>query len=103
MHNPTQSEVNLSSTTNNDCLFGLANFIAPMVVQFPGVRSLISFGTMANEVGRRKACIANIEVEVTRLMSSAKQSAKLSDYINEHLNWFNEEGIQDGWPATKSD
>jgi hypothetical protein len=54
---------------------------------------------MANEVGRRKACIANIEVEVTRLMSSAKQSAKLSDYINEHLNWFNEEGIQDGWPA----
>jgi hypothetical protein len=54
---------------------------------------------MANEVGRRKTYTADIEVEVTRLMSSAKQSAKLSDYINEHLNWFNEEGIQDGWPA----
>jgi hypothetical protein len=60
---------------------------------------------MANEVGRRKAYTADIEVEVTRLMSSAKQSAKLSDYINEHLNWFNEEGIQDDGllNSTKSD
>ena len=94
------------STSNNDCLFGLANFIAPMVVQFLGVRSLISFGatsksqqtTMAHEVERRKACIADIEVEVTRLMASANQSTQLSDYINGSLKGFCEGGIQDGWP-----
>ena len=94
------------STSNNDCLFGLANFIAPMVVQFLGVRSLISFGatsksqqtTMAHEVERRKARIADIEVEVTRLMASANQSTQLSDYINGSLKGFCEGGIQDGWP-----
>jgi hypothetical protein len=109
--NPTQSDVNLLSTTKNDCLLRLADFIAPMVVQFLGVRSLISFGatgksqrmTIVNEVKRRKAYIADIEVEVTRLMALAKQSTKLSEYINDHLNWFNEEGIQAGWPAELED
>ena len=73
----------LVATTKDDCHFELADFISSMVVQFLGVRSLVAFGAtskshraaLANEVDRRKACIAEVEVEVTRLMASEKQSA----------------------------
>jgi hypothetical protein len=41
--NSTLSD-NYLSTPNNDCLLRLADFIAPYVVQFLGVRSLILFG-----------------------------------------------------------
>lgn len=58
---------------------------------------------MANEVARRKAFIADIEVEVTRLMASAKLSTKLSAYINGSLKGFCEGGIQDGWPPEFKD
>jgi hypothetical protein len=33
-----------SVSSGDDSLFGLANYIAPMVVKFLGVRSLVSFG-----------------------------------------------------------
>ena len=63
-------------SSGDDSLFGLADYISSMVVQFLGVRSLVSFGatgkshreTMQNEVKRRKECIAEVEVEVTRLI-----------------------------------
>ena len=65
----------LMATTKDDCHFELADFISSMVVKFLGVRSLVAFGAtskshraaLANEVDRRKACIAEVEVEVTRL------------------------------------
>ncbi|KAL3788152.1 hypothetical protein ACHAW5_006600 [Stephanodiscus triporus] len=55
-----------------------ADFIAPEVVQFLGVRSLVRFGAackyhalvVSKEVERRKKCIADIEDEVVRLMSA---------------------------------
>ena len=95
----------LVATTKDDCHFELADFIASMVVQFLGVRSLAAFGAtskshraaLANEVDRRKACIAEIEVEVTNLMASEKQSAKLSAYINRAIHLYgNGEGSYDG-------
>ena len=95
----------LVATTKDDCHFELADFIAPMVVQFLGVRSLVSFGAtskshraaLANEVDRRKACIAEVEVEVTNLMALEKQSAKLSAYINRAIYLYgHDEGNYDG-------
>ena len=95
----------LVATTKDDCHFELADFISSMVVQFLGVRSLVAFGAtskshraaLANEVDRRKACIAEVEVEVTRLMASEKQSAKLSAYINRVIYLYGHgEGNYDG-------
>lgn len=99
------SDGHLVATTKEDCQFGLADFIALMVVQFLGVRSLVSFGAtskshraaVVNEVDRRKACIAEAEVEMTRLMASEKQSAKLSAYINRAIYLYGHgEGGYDG-------
>lgn len=92
-----------SVSSGDDSLFRLANYIAPMVVKFLGVRSLVSFGatskcqrrTMQNEVNRRKECIAVVEVEVTRLMASAKQSAKLSKYINHYIKTHSDSAVYD--------
>lgn len=60
---------------------GLANadFIAPVVVQYLGVRSLMRFGAScryhasvtSNEVERRRRLVARIEAEVVRLMGVA--------------------------------
>ena len=90
-------------SSGDDSLFGLADNISSMVVQFLGVRSLVSFGatgkshreTMQNEVKRRKECIAEVEVEVTRLMASAKQSSKLSNYINEYIKVHSDSEVYD--------
>lgn len=92
-----------SVSSGDDSLFGLANYIAPMVVKFLGVRSLVSFGatskcqrgTMQNEVHRRKECIAEVEVEVTRLMASSKQPAKLSKYINYYIKTHSDSAVYD--------
>ena len=90
-------------SSGDDSLFGLADYISSMVVQFLGVRSLVSFGatgkshreTMQNEVKRRKECIAEVEVEVTRLMASSKQSSKLSNYINEYIKVHSDSEVYD--------
>lgn len=50
---------------------------------------------MQNEVKRRKKCIADVEVEVTRLMASAKQSSKLSNYINEYIQVHSDNDVYD--------
>jgi hypothetical protein len=90
-------------SSGDDSLFGLADYISSMVVQFLGVRSLVSFGatsksqrkTMRNEIKRRKKCIAEVEVEVTRLMASSKQSAKLSNYINKYIKVHSDSEVYD--------
>ena len=89
--------------SGDDSLFGLADYISSMVVQFLGVRSLVSFGatgksqrkTMQNEVERRKAYIADVEVEVTGLMATSKQSAKLSNYINKYIKVHSDSEVYD--------
>jgi len=90
-------------SSGDDSLFGLADYISSMVVQFLGVRSLVSFGatgkshreTMQNEVKRRKECVAEVEVEVTGLMASSKQSSKLSHYINEYIKVHSDSEVYD--------
>lgn len=82
---------------------GLADFISPAVAEFLGVRSLVCFGatsksnrlTATKEVERRKMRIAEVEVDVLRLMTSQKQTAKLSAYIDRTL-YFHGEGGYDG-------
>jgi len=48
---------------------------------------------MQNEVNRRKECIAEVEVEVTRLMASSKQSAKISKYINYYIKTHSDSAV----------
>jgi hypothetical protein len=99
---PRLSDSPLGSS-GDDSLFGLADYISSMVVQFLGVRSLVSFGatgksqrkTMQNEVERRKAYIADVEVEVTGLMATSKQSAKLSNYINKYIKVHSDSEVYD--------
>ncbi len=67
-----------SRTGNNGSPLDASGFIATAVVQFLGVRSLVSFGATSKsnkavvdeEVGRRKAEIARIEMEIKLLMGS---------------------------------
>jgi len=78
-----QCKYNLRATndtdkdTNPDDLFGISSFIAPTIVQFLGVRSLIRFGitckyhkvVMLGEVERRRKQIVAVEVEVAKLIA----------------------------------
>ena len=50
---------------------------------------------MQNEVERRKAYIADVEVEVTGLMATSKQSAKLSNYINKYIKVHSDSEVYD--------
>jgi hypothetical protein len=58
--------------------FGLSSFIAPTIVQFLGVRSLVRFGAtsklhkgvLLGEVERRRTCIVAVEAEVAQLLAS---------------------------------
>jgi len=67
----------------------IADFIAPTVVHFLGVQSLLRFGAtckayqvvVSSEVVRRKDYIAEIEGEVVRLLMFQKQSVELTEYI----------------------
>jgi hypothetical protein len=67
----------------------IADFIAPTVVHFLGVQSLLRFGAtckayqvvVSSEVLRRKDYIAEIEGEVARLLTYQKQSVELTEYI----------------------
>jgi hypothetical protein len=67
---------------------------APLVVQFLGVRSLISFGAtsttnrilMKNEIERRKAVIVKTEYDVAERMAAERQSDELEMFINDILN-----------------
>jgi hypothetical protein len=67
----------------------IADFIAPTVVHFLGVQSLLRFGAtckayqvvVSREVLRRKDYIAEIEGEVVRLLTNQKQSVELTAYI----------------------
>jgi len=60
--------------------FALADFIVPAVMEYLGIRSLVRFGTVCKdhrglvsiEVERRKAHVAEIEVEVMQLMSNVE-------------------------------
>jgi len=73
-----------------------SDFIAPALVQFLGVRSLLSFGVtskshqavVSREVARRKTCIEEIKVEVERIMASQKQSAQLAEYMDSRFGSF---------------
>lgn len=66
-----------SSLTTGLNDFNIANFIAPKVARYLGVRSLVRFGAsskynftvMTNEIECRKKDIANIEVFVVRLLN----------------------------------
>jgi hypothetical protein len=58
--------------------FGLSSFIAPTIVQFLGVRSLVCFGAtckfhkvvLLGEVERRRTCIVAVEAEVAQLVAA---------------------------------
>jgi len=60
--------------------FALADFIVPTVVEYLGIRSLVCFGTVCKdnrgllsiEVKRRRAYVAEIEVEVMQLMRNVE-------------------------------
>ncbi len=73
------------STNGSGGSLALADFIAPAVVQFLGVRSLVQFGAtcesyqdvVQEEVKRRKACIAVFEAEVKSLMGEQPGSIPL--------------------------
>jgi hypothetical protein len=78
-----QCKYNLRATndadeaTDLDDLFGFSSFIAPTIVQFLGVRSLVRFGitskyhkaVMLGEVERRRKQIVAVEVEVAKLIA----------------------------------
>lgn len=79
-HGSNDREIQLLSTTSLTTVlsgFNLADFIAPEVAKYVGVRSLVRFGAtskynfmvMTNEIDRRKKCVAYIEEEVVRLMT----------------------------------
>lgn len=69
--------------------FALADFVAPAVAQFLGVRSLVRFGAVCKshkvavtkEVTRRKECIADIEDKVKQLMGSQPESVPTSENV----------------------
>jgi len=75
----SRATIGLSTTSLTTVLsgFNLADFIAPEVAKYVGVRSLVRFGAtskynfmvMTNEIDRRKKCVAYIEEEVVRLMT----------------------------------
>ena len=73
-----------------------SDFIAPALVQFLGVRSLLSFGVTSKshqavasrEVARRKTFIEEIKVEVERIMVSQKQSTQLAEYMDIRFRSF---------------
>ena len=66
------------TTTMTTRMFGLSSFIAPTIVQFLGVRSLIRFGATCRchntvslgEVERRRTCIVAVEAEVAKLVAA---------------------------------
>ncbi len=76
----TSPAVGSGSTLCN--LLSRSDFIASEVVQYLGVRSLVRFGAsckyhalvVSREVERRKKCIADIEDEVVRMMSTMQPS-----------------------------
>ena len=77
MDTPAPSKVD--NCTNK---FALADFIAPAVVQYLGVRSLVRFSSVctsykavvSNEVDRRKAEIIAIEAKVKELMGAQPEN-----------------------------
>ena len=69
--------------TNHPGSFDLSSFIAPAIVQFLGVRSLVRFGAtnkfhmavMLGEVERRRKQIVAVEVEVAKLIAPRPDNA----------------------------
>jgi len=70
-------------------MLSLADFIAPTIVQFLGVRSLVRFGdtcslhgaVVSREVQRRRGVIAATEAEVARLVASADSAEPTRENI----------------------
>ena len=71
------------ATNNHPGSFDLSSFIAPAIVQFLGVRSLVRFGAtskfhmavMLEEVERRRKQIVAVEVEVAKLIAPRPDNA----------------------------
>jgi len=88
------------------------DFIAPSVVQYLGVCSLLSFAAtckflravVSREIESRKTCIVEIKAEVKRLLAPhQKQSTYLSGYIEKEVRYemtfseFQEEAQERIW------
>ena len=88
-----------------------SDFIAPALVQFLGVRSLLSFGVtskshqavVSREVARRKTCIEEIKVEVERIMASQKQSTQLAEYMDSRFGSFDCDNIDVNFEDVEGD
>ena len=91
------------TTGEDDGIELILDVIGEEVVRFLGVRSLISFGAtskahrivMEKEIERRKAYIAQVEVEVTQLMAAMYQPKNLSAYIKKKFDVFYSAGNQE--------
>ena len=80
---PPPANYGSSPATTSSCINGLAraDFIAPELVQYLGVRSLMRFGASckyhanvaSNEVARRRRLVSDIEIEVVRLMGATEE------------------------------
>jgi hypothetical protein len=65
----------------------LPDFIIPTLMEYLGVRSLVRFGStckqhggsLSREIERRRACVADVEVEVARLMKDVESTANDDD------------------------
>lgn len=81
------------SRSSEDTMLSIADFIAPTVVQFLGVRSLVRFGdtcslhgaVVSREVQRRRGVIAATEAEVARLVASADSAEPTRENITTAL------------------
>jgi hypothetical protein len=80
------------------------------VVQFLGVRSLVSFGAtsttnrilMKNEIERRKAVIVKTEYDVAKLMAAERQSDELEMFINYIIETGDKRSAKEGIMVTVS-
>ena len=83
---------------------------APLVVQFLGVRSLVTYGAtstsnlivMKNEIERRKAVIVKTEYDVAKLMAAQRQSNDLEMFINYIIETGDKRSAKEGITVTVS-